>query len=392
MVILFASAVLDLIGFGLMLPLLPFYAQAHGASPFVVTMLAAAFSIAQLAASPLVGRLSDRHGRKPVFLGCLALSVVGYVWLGLADDLVSIFLARIVAGVSAGKLAVTQAIVADITTPDRRARGMGMIGAAFGIGMIAGPVAGALLIGDPANPNYALPAFAAAVASAVALAFALVMLKESRPAAAAGPVPAQGWSERLRLMRGHGPFLHLAILAFLIFFVFSQIEVLFPLWTGAILDWGPHQVGLSFTLIGVIVIVIQGGLIGPLTRRLGERRVLALGLGLLAIGAAGSVAVTAGWQVPVTILFTAAGFGLINPSLNAHASRLADPARLGAIMGVLASAGALGRVLGPGWGGWLFETFGPRWPYGVSAAILVASLALIWPGTAVATPSGKTVS
>lgn len=382
--ILFASAVLDLIGFGLMLPLLPFYAQAYGASPFTVTMIAAAFSIAQLAASPLIGRLSDQYGRKPVFLGCLALSVVGYVWLGLAGDVVSIFLARIVAGVSAGKIAVTQAIVADVTTPERRARGMGMIGAAFGIGMIAGPIAGALLVGDPARPNFALPAYAAAAASGLALLFALVMLPESRRPAAGPAAPRPGWTDRLRILRGHTAFLHLAVLAFLIFFVFSQIEVLFPLWTGAVLGWGPHEVGLAFTLIGTIVIIVQGGLIGPVTRRLGERGVLALGLALLAVGAAGSVAVTATWQVPVTILFTAAGFGLINPSLNAHASRLADPARLGAIMGVMASAGALGRVLGPGWGGWLFEGFGPRWPYAVAAAILVAALALVWPRTAVA--------
>lgn len=383
MPILFASAVLDLVGFGLMLPLLPFYAQAYGASPFVVTMLAVVFSIAQFAASPLIGRLSDARGRKPVFLGCLALSIVGYVWLGLADDLVSIFLARIVAGLSAGKIAVTQAIVADITTPERRARGMGLIGAAFGIGMIAGPIAGAFLIGDPARPDFAMPAYAAAAASGLAFAFALVMLAESRKPSAM-PAPARpGWVERLKLLRAHGAFFNLTILAFLIFFVFSQIEVLFPLWTGAILGWGPHEVGLAFTLIGTIIIVIQGGLIGPLTRRLGERGVLGVGLGLLSLGALGSAAVTAGWQVPATILLTASGFGLINPSLNAHASRLADPARLGAVMGLMASAGALGRVLGPGWGGWLFEGLGPRWPYAVSAAILAAALALVWPRTAV---------
>lgn len=386
MPILFASAVLDLVGFGLMLPLLPFYAQAYGASPMIVTMLAVVFSIAQFAASPLIGRLSDSRGRKPVFLGCLALSIVGYVWLGLADDLVSIFLARIVAGLSAGKIAVTQAIVADITTPDRRARGMGMIGAAFGIGMIAGPIAGALLIGDPARPNFAMPAFAAAIASGVALVFALVMLPESRKPGT-GPKPAAaGWAHRLRLLRAHGAFFNLTILAFLIFFVFSQIEVLFPLWTGAVLGWGPHEVGLAFTLIGTIIIVIQGGLIGPLTRRLGERGVLALGLGLLSLGALGSFAVTTGWQVPGTILLTATGFGLINPSLNAQASRLADPARLGAIMGVMSSAGALGRVLGPAWGGWLFEALGPRWPYAVSAAIIALALALVWPRTAARTP------
>src|SRR5690606_19039968 len=189
---IFLSVVVDLIGFGLILPLLPFYAIHFGASPFIVTLLAAVFSIAQFLAAPLVGGLSDRWGRKPVFLACTTITVIGYLWLAFADSLLMIFLARIVAGIGSGKIGIAQAIIADATPPEQRAKGMGMIGAAFGIGMILGPLLGGLLVGtDPLHPDYRAPAFAAAAASGLSLLLAALFLRETLRHQSASATPSR---------------------------------------------------------------------------------------------------------------------------------------------------------------------------------------------------------
>lgn len=381
MLILLASAVLDLIGFGIILPLLPFYAQTYGASPFVVTLLSVTFSVAQTLAAPLLGRLSDHYGRKPVFLSCLVVTIVGYLWLGYADTLIELFLARSLAGASAGKIAVTQSIMTDITSSEDRARGMGLLGAGFGFGMIIGPSIGGLLVGDPANPNYHAPAFAAAAGSAVALIFALFMLPESlkRSAAPSKPTAEATVIERLALLRGHRQFAALIALTFLVQFVFSQIETLFPLWTAQVLGWGPLQVGVAFTFIGVSVVAVQGGAIGPTTRRWGEFRVLGCGMLAMAIGALATPAVQGTASLYLNVAITSIGLGFTSPVLTTLASRLADPARLGAMLGLATAAGSLGRVLGPGFGGFLFELLGPTAPYVIGGVMLVAALGLLWP-------------
>src|SRR5260221_10370495 len=182
MPVLFAVIVIDLIGFGLVIPLLPFYGEHFSASPLVVTLLMSTYSLFQLFAAPLWGGLSDRHGRRPILLVSLAGGVVGYLWLGIADALWMLFAARALQGVCAGNIAAAQAYVGDVTTPENRAKGMGMIGAAFGIGFIIGPALGGFLAGgDPATARLGAPFYVGAGLSALAFLGALIFLKESLP-------------------------------------------------------------------------------------------------------------------------------------------------------------------------------------------------------------------
>jgi DHA1 family tetracycline resistance protein-like MFS transporter len=378
--VLLFTVVIDLIGFGLILPLLPFYAIHFGASPLTVALLAAMFSIAQFLSATPLGDLSDRIGRRPVFLGCMTLTVIGYVCLALADSLPMIFAARIIAGIGSGKIGVARAIIADSTAPDQRARGMGLIGGAFGIGMILGPLIGGLLVGpDPLHPNYALPAMAAAATSGIALVLAFFTVRETRPG---GPQPLTG----LRLWRN--PFaplsqLNRAVLALIaincsINFVFSQLEVLLPLFSAARLGWTAYDVGIAFTFIGIIVVTMQGVLIGPLTRRFGERRLLTLGMIHLALGTAMAHWIVSIPTMGLSILLTATGVAMIGPTINSLASRSADASQQGIALGTMESLAALGRAFGPLWGGWLFDRIGINMPYWIGGALLILTLALGW--------------
>ena len=373
----FFATMVDLIGFGLILPLLPFYAIHYGATPFTVALLAVVFSVAQFAASPVLGGLSDRYGRKPVYLLCTAISALGYIWLAFADSLIIIFLARVLSGIGSGKISIAQAIIADATTPETRAKGMGMIGAAFGLGMILGPALGGVLIGpDEANPRYAWPAFAAAVASTSALLLALATLREThqRPDAPGSlfrnPLAGIGDLNRQALA--------LIMINFVINFVFAQIETLFPLFTAVRLEWHAYDVGLAFTFIGCIVLTMQGVLIGPLTRWFGEAWLLSIGLVILAIGTALTYGVFSIPLMAVSILCTAGGFGMVNPSINSLISRAADPGRQGLTMGANQSMAALGRVAGPIFGGLLFDEVGITLPYVIGGATLLLTLAFGW--------------
>lgn len=376
--VLLLTVVIDLIGFGLILPLLPFYAIHFGASPFTVALLAVAFSVAQFLAAPLMGSLSDRLGRRPVFLSCMLLSIIGYVALAFADSLTLVFLARIVTGIGGSKIGVAQAIIADSTSPETRARGMGLIGGAFGIGMILGPVIGGLLIGpDPQHPQYQLPIFAAAGFSSAALLFAFLKIRETH--APQPQLQVRLWSNPFSALPLLGrTVLALILVSFAVNLVFSQIETLFPLFAAARLDWHAYEVGLAFTFIGSIVLAVQGILIGPLTRLFGERRLLTYGIASLAIGCGMAHLITDTAWMASSIVATASGLATINPSLSSLVSRNARADRQGAAMGSMQSMGALGRTLGPAWGGWLFDHVGINIPYWIGGLLLLLTLALGW--------------
>jgi MFS family permease len=374
MPILFLIVFVDLVGFGLVIPLLPFYAERFDASPQQVTILLAVFSLMQMLASPLWGRLSDRIGRRPVLMASLAASALSYVWLGFADALWMLFAARGLAGACAGNISAAQAYIADVTPPEKRARGMGMIGAAFGLGFIFGPAIGGMVAGnDLATADLKSPGLIAAGLSLAAFLGVLFLLKESRPAGA-GERPRRGRIATLTEALGRPVLSRLLVIFFLVILAFAAMESTFALWAMRQFGWGPEQVGYVFTFVGVLSAVMQGGLIGPLTRRFGEERLMTAGLVLIGLGLLLLPFARAVPALGVAVAALALGMGAMQPSLNSLISRRAGDDEQGGVLGVAQSVGSLSRVLGPLIAGALFSGFGRNSPFFWGALLVVLSL------------------
>lgn len=375
MPVLFLIVFVDLVGFGIIIPLLPFYGEFHNATPAQVGLLMATYSFFQFLAAPVWGRLSDSIGRKPVLVASLGGIALAYVWLAYAEELWMLFAARALAGAMAGNIAVAFAYVADVTTADNRAKGMGMVGAAFSLGFIFGPAIGGLLAGsDPHDADYRTPALAAAGLSAGALALSIVLLKESLSVENRARQRALPRRSRWRQLRASlaQPDLGLIIgLAFLASLVFSGMETTFAMWSRRQFGWGPEQNGYLFAYVGLLSAVIQGGLIGILAKRFGEGRLIVNGALALA---AGMVLIPLSHSVPmllVAMTIVAYGFSLVTPTLNSLVSLKVPPDAQGGAMGVTRSATTMARILGPMWAGALFFYLGRDWPYFTGAAVMV---------------------
>jgi MFS family permease len=372
MAILFFIVLIDLIGFGLVIPLLPFYAVRFGATAPEVTWLLATYSLMQLVAAPLWGRLSDRIGRRPVLMASMLASTIAYLWLGAATDLWMLFAARALAGAGAGNIAAAQAYIADITKPEERAHGMGMIGAAFGLGFIFGPALGGFLAGNnPATANLVAPAWLAAGLSFLALCGVLFVLRESHPLERRGQAPPQSRISLIFAALRRPVVSRLIVIFFLVILAFAAMESIFALWALRQLDWGPEKVGYVFAYLGLLSAVMQGGLTRRLTKRYGEERLLLCGLVLLAIGL-----VIVPFARDLTVLgvafaVLAIGLGLVQPALNSLISRRAGGSEQGQVLGVTQSVGSLARVIGPPLAGYLFADLSHSSPF-LWGAVLVA--------------------
>jgi MFS transporter, DHA1 family, tetracycline resistance protein len=374
---LFLIVVVDLVGFGLVIPLLPFYAVRFAASPQEVTALVAIYSLAQLMTAPLWGRLSDRVGRRPVLIVSLTASALAYLWLGGATALWMLFAARAFAGACAGNIAAAQAYVADVTRPEERARGMGLIGAAFGLGFMIGPALGGLLAGnDPAAADLETPAWVAAGLSAFALLGVALLLSESLPTDRRDGAPPPGRIGAVLNVLRRPILSRLIVVNFLVILAFAGMQSVFAIWAMPQLGWGPGQVGYVFAYIGLVSAVLQGGLIGRLTRYFGEERLLLSGLALIS---AGFLIMPFAHHLPVlggAVTGLALGTGLVQPAINSLISRRAGPDEQGEIMGVAQSAGSLSRVLGPLAAGSSFAAFGRNSPYFLTAVLMAVTLLL----------------
>jgi len=374
MAILFFIVFIDLLGFGIIIPQLPFYGVHFGASPSAVTLLMACYSLAQFFMSPVLGRLSDRIGRRPVLLVSMACSCLAYLWLGFASALWMLFAARLLAGAGAGNIAAAQAYITDITSSEARAKGMGMIGAAFGLGFTVGPWLGGMVAGaNPTAEALQRPAFLAAGLSALAFLLVMALLKESLPQSDL-PVPRANRWELARSSMGRPTLRLLILLFFAITAAFAGMETTFALWTKEAFGWGPQQVGWLFFFVGCVLIVVQGLLIGPLSRRLGEARLVLIGSAAIALGL---VTVTLAGVLPILLVASAClavGMGMLNPSINALISRQAGAEERGGIMGVAQSGASLARVVGPAIAGPLFELIGRNAPYYGGALVMLGVL------------------
>lgn len=401
--LLFVIVAIDLLGFGLMIPLLPFYALRFEATALTVTLLGSAYAISQLIASPLLGLLSDRVGRRPVLILSQLGSSAGFLllafsalheWSNLSAGLAVLFLARILDGISGGNVSAAQAFIGDVTPPDRRAKGMGMLGAAFGIGFATGPAIGGLL--GAIHPS--MPAFLAAACSVVAATISYLRLPESRPRPETvappdplmedapempDPVTRGGLlallsSERVRGILRYPLLGHLVLAWFWCMFAFVMLEIILPLFLEAKFGFGPRGVGLFFGMAGITIIVVQGLLIGRLTRRFGEWPIVIAGPTLVTLAMGVLVQVSSTPMLSLLLLaglLNSVGRSLMMPSMSSLLSKSAPPDRQGVAFGLFHGLGSLSRVVGPIVAGVLYER-GTALPF--IAAGLIAAAVTVW--------------
>ena len=377
--IIFVTVFIDLVGFGIVIPVLPLYTERFGASPLVIGLLLGVYSAMQCLCAPLLGKLSDRIGRRPVLLLSLLGTAFGFLLMGLARSLPLLFAARIIDGATGGNISTAMAYIADVTPPAERSRRMGLVGAAFGLGFIFGPAIGGLLSHVSMGAPF-LFAAALALANATAVYF---LLPESLP------------PERRKQAREHtaiaeifhgakGRALTVVIATYFFSTVaFSLLTATYPLFTERRFGYGPSQNGYIFAGQGVLGALIQGGLLGWLLRVFNEKRLVLFGAALLTVSL---FALPTSLTVPTLLLTTAGigiGHGLMNAPLNGLASRDVGPALQGRALGVMQSTASVSRVVGPVLGGWLLNhdaglsasQFGQT-PYWAGAAIMLIACAL----------------
>ena len=374
--VLFGVVFINLVGFGIVIPLLPFYGLTLDAPPWQVALMFSAYSLGQFVAEPFWGRLSDRIGRKPVLLITILANAAGYLALAFVPNIWLAVAVRLFTGLGAGNISTVQGYVADVTPPEKRAGRMGLIGAAFGLGFIVGPGLGGLLTRpDLGTLGYQLPIFVAAGLCLLAALGVVVLLKESRaPADPAAPRPPflGGVHDAVS-----NPVVSRVLLVTLIYMAgFSGMESTFGFWTEARYQWGAREVGLAFMAVGVVSVVCQGFLAGRLARRFGEARVLAAGCMIFGAGLVGQV--VAGRLlpdidvlVPVIMALGAFGMAVTMPNITALISRSVDPDRQGAMLGLNMAASSSARIFGPIAAGAIFSGIGHDWPFLIGAALTV---------------------
>lgn len=373
---IFATVLVDLVAFGMVLPLLPFFASDLGASPAMVGLIIASYSAMQFVFSPLWGRASDRYGRKPILLVCLFGTAASYVLFAVADSLLLLFVSRLAAGVMGGTIVIAQACVADSTPPHRRTRGLGMIGMAFGIGFIFGPALGGFL----SSWGYLLPGLVAAGFSLVAGVIALRFLPESLPSErrvprGARPSLRSTLAERSRDLRatlGRPAVRNPIFAAFIGTIGFAAFTATFPLYLRDPLQLTPVSAGAYFAFTGMVSALVQGVLIGPLVERFGERRVAGVGAALAGAGLALLGTAVSPLALAAVLAAIGGGWGLMNPSLTGLVSKAAGSAQ-GGVLGTLQSAASLSRMIGPLAGGWAFGAIGYGWEFAAAGAFMLAT-------------------
>jgi DHA1 family tetracycline resistance protein-like MFS transporter len=378
MLVVFTTILIDFVGYTVLIPVLPLFAERLGASNLQVGLILTVYALAQLLFLPAWGWVSDRIGRRPVILLSLFGTVCSFVALAFADSIGMIYFARVLAGFFAASIGTAQAVVTDVTTPAERASGMGIIGAAFGAGLVVGPVLGGLT----AELDQKAPFYAVAILAGLNFAVAWLRLPESRPAVLGAP----GWRELRQsliptplrvVMLVHDRRIALFLyLFFHIFTAFAVLEALITLFAGKRFEKGALDVGLLFMWIGVVLFLTQGVLLRRIVHRVSEPRLVALGLvgmgsGLLALAFAPSFA----WFYPIGSLL-AFGNGITFPSFTSLYSKACRAEHAGELMGQSQAMATTGRIVGPMLGGWIMDDFSLAAPFVIAGAMMMAALVL----------------
>ena len=363
-------------GFGVFLPIFPFLGLAVGAGPTAITIEMGAYSLGQLISAPFWGRLSDRIGRKPVLILGLLGATASYVMLAHSTRIEEMFGARLFSGLMAGNVGAAFAAAADLADDKTRARNMGLLGAAFAFGFIAGPALGAFIVGKtPDEAGFVRVCYVAAGFAALAALGAFALFRETLPAEARRD-PSLPRIQRLTLLRTRPLMARFIIIMFMMVTAQALLESSFALWADRLFGWGPHEVGWVFAGLGVTIALLQGGGAGKAAHVIGERRTLLIGLMLFALGMswaalAQDVAGAIGAGIAVTF-----GGGLATPALQSLIAAQALEDERGSVMGLSQAASALGRVTGPAFAGALFEHVATAAPFAFSAVLLFLAFAL----------------
>jgi MFS family permease len=389
LVSVFLTLLNDRLGESIVFPLLPFLLASFTSDGRTLGLLTGSYALAQFAFTPLIGALSDRHGRKPVITACVAGSVLGLglfaltvtlpwsrVWPEASTaglPLVLLFLARLIDGVSGGTVATAGAVLADISRPEERARAFGLIGVAFGLGFILGPALGGLL----ARIAIGLPVLFAVGFALVNLVVVVTFLPETHPLEARLPLPRkrelQPFTQLARVFAN--PRVRRLCAAFFLFLLaFSSFTAILVLYFKQAFGWGPDLCALAFLVVGVVATAVQGGLIGPLVHRLGEGRLTLAGVGFVSVGCLLIPLAPADAAVPVVfvaVALLALGSGLVTPCLRSLVSRRLDDAGQGAALGSLQGLQSLGGFLGPPLAGLAYETVGRRSPFWLAITLML---------------------
>lgn len=383
MFLLFLTVFIDVIGFGIIIPLLPFYAENFGASPWIITLLFSCYSLMQFLFAPFWGSLSDRIGRRPILLLSIGGSCLSYLWCGLATSLWMLFASRLLAGFMGGTIVTAQAYISDITTPENRTKGMGMIGASLGLGFTLGPAIGGLLAGsNPEQVNYQLPLLAASGLSLCGFIFAWFALPKSMKLSSNRESKPVSVSNRLLglLQILQAPLINVLIgIFFLVVLGLLGAQTTLALWLERKFSWGPAQTGYLLMFCGVLATILQGGMIGILNKKFGEVNLLVsgicfVGMGLFLIPFSATLVLLLGAMSLLTV-----GECLSKTALRSLLSQLVKSNETGKILGIAQSASSLAAIIGPGLGGLAFAAMGKDYPFFNGSILILIAIILYLP-------------
>jgi MFS transporter, DHA1 family, tetracycline resistance protein len=385
MAIIFFTVFLYLVGFGVIIPIIPVLARDLGAGGFEVGLLLSVYSFMQFVFAPFWGRLSDRYGRRPILLFCLVGECFSYIGFGLSHSLEGLFIARVFAGFFGASISTASAYISDITPPNERSKGMALIGVAFGLGFLVGPaMGGALALWGgtiSAAPHFGTSFASYCVAGLCLLNFffGLKFLKESLDPANRNSSGKKSADRFQKLFR----YLKMPIVGSLIFVFFlssiamSTMEATLVLLVGDRFQWGVREVSFGFAYIGFIMILSQGFLVRRLLPKVGEKKLMVFGLGCMAIGLSSIAFSNTIWLLAVAQTILAVGFSCTNPSILGSISLLSSSKEQGEALGTTQGTASLGRIIGPALGGWLYQNVTKGSPFLTGGGFAVLALVLI---------------